>query len=242
MGRIDSFEKTLMLEKIEGGRRKGTTEDETGGWHHQLTGHEFEQTPGVGDGQGGLACCSPWGHKESDTTEQLNWIELKHFFGINFLQFVGCLISGSMVGLMKTSSKRTYTTHSSSWNCCSQNPCPLAGFCWAMPLQETLNSQRQVWLRLLWGSLFISLGPDVHKVLLASSECLWWVWSLILKVISPLLLSCWGFSFALGHGISFFSRIQLSPVYGCSAVSCNFGVVTGEDEHMSFYSIRFRTY
>ena len=72
MGRIDSFEKTLMLGKIEGGRRKGTTEDETVGWHHQLNGHEFEQTPGVGDGQGGLACCSPWGHKESDTTEQLN--------------------------------------------------------------------------------------------------------------------------------------------------------------------------
>ena len=48
------------------------TEDETVGWHHQLNGHEFEKTQGVGDGQGGLACCSPWGHKESDTTEQLN--------------------------------------------------------------------------------------------------------------------------------------------------------------------------
>ena len=42
------------------------------GWHHQLDGHEFEQAPGAGDGQGGLACCSPWGHKESDTTERLN--------------------------------------------------------------------------------------------------------------------------------------------------------------------------
>ena len=42
------------------------------GWHHQLNGHEFEQTPGVGDGQGSLACCSPWGCKESDTSEQLN--------------------------------------------------------------------------------------------------------------------------------------------------------------------------
>ena len=41
------------------------------GWHHQLDGHESEQTPGVGDGQGSLACCSPWGHKESDTTERL---------------------------------------------------------------------------------------------------------------------------------------------------------------------------
>ena len=42
------------------------------GWHHRLNGHEFERALGVGDGQGGLACCCPWGHKESDTTEQLN--------------------------------------------------------------------------------------------------------------------------------------------------------------------------
>ena len=47
------------------------TEDEIVGWHHQLNGHEFEQALGVGDGQGGLACCSPWGHGESDTTERL---------------------------------------------------------------------------------------------------------------------------------------------------------------------------
>ena len=54
---------------------KGTTEDEMAGWHHCLDGHEFEWTPGVGDGQGGLACCNSWGRKESDTTEQLNWTE-----------------------------------------------------------------------------------------------------------------------------------------------------------------------
>ena len=71
----DSFEKTLMLGKIEGRRRRGTTEDEMVAWHHRLSGHEFGSTLGDGDGQGGLACCSPWGHKESDTTE-LNWIEL----------------------------------------------------------------------------------------------------------------------------------------------------------------------
>ena len=52
------------------------TEDEMVGWHHRLDGYEFEKALGVGDGQGSLACCSPWGHKESDTTE-LNWTELK---------------------------------------------------------------------------------------------------------------------------------------------------------------------
>ena len=48
------------------------TEDEMVGWHHQLSGHEFEQAPGDGEGQGSLACCSPWVHKESDTTDRLN--------------------------------------------------------------------------------------------------------------------------------------------------------------------------
>ena len=51
---------------------KGTTKDEMVRWHHQLDKHEFEQAPGVGDGQGSLACCSSWGHKESATTERLN--------------------------------------------------------------------------------------------------------------------------------------------------------------------------
>ena len=55
---------------------KGMTEDEMVGWHHLLDGHEFEQAPGVGGGQGSLACCSPWGSKESDTTGCLNWTEL----------------------------------------------------------------------------------------------------------------------------------------------------------------------
>ena len=54
---------------------KGMTEDEMVGWHHRLDGHEFEQAPGVGDGQESLACCRPWGRKESDTTEQLNWAD-----------------------------------------------------------------------------------------------------------------------------------------------------------------------
>ena len=58
-----------------GQEEKGTTEDEVAGWHHQLDGPESEWTPGVGDGQGGLACCDSWSCKESDTTERLNWTD-----------------------------------------------------------------------------------------------------------------------------------------------------------------------
>ena len=64
---VDSLEKTMMLGGIE-----GRMEDEMAGWHHRLNGHEFEWTPTVGDGQGGLACCNSWGCKESDMTERLN--------------------------------------------------------------------------------------------------------------------------------------------------------------------------
>ena len=61
-----------------GWEEKGTTENEMVGWHHWLDGHEFEQTPGPGEGQGNLSCCSPWGRKESDMTEQPNWTKLRH--------------------------------------------------------------------------------------------------------------------------------------------------------------------
>ena len=60
-----------------GQEEKGTTENEMAGWHHRLDGHEFGWTLGVGDGQRGLACCNSWSRKESDTTEWLNWTELK---------------------------------------------------------------------------------------------------------------------------------------------------------------------
>ena len=68
--------KDLDAGKDWGQAEKGTTEDEMVGWHHWLDGHEFNQALGVGDGQGGLACCNSWGRKESDTTEQLTWTEL----------------------------------------------------------------------------------------------------------------------------------------------------------------------
>ena len=70
--RTDSLEKTLTLGKIEGRRRRERQRDEIMGWHHLLHGHEFEQALRVGDGQGSLACCSPWDRKELDTTERLN--------------------------------------------------------------------------------------------------------------------------------------------------------------------------
>ena len=63
-----------------GQEEKGTIEDEMAGCHHRLDAHDFEWTPGVVDGQGGLECCDLWGHKEFDTTEQLNWTELKQLF------------------------------------------------------------------------------------------------------------------------------------------------------------------
>ena len=72
MRRVDSLEKTLMLGGI-GAEEKEMTEDEMAGWHHWVDAHEFGWTLGVGDGQGGLACCDSWGRKELDTTEQLNW-------------------------------------------------------------------------------------------------------------------------------------------------------------------------
>ena len=90
MWRADSLEMTLMLGKTEERRRRGRqrmkwldgfrdsmdVSYEVVGWLHRLNGHEFDWTPGVGAGQGGLVCCSPWGHKDLDTTERLNWTEL----------------------------------------------------------------------------------------------------------------------------------------------------------------------
>ena len=74
MWRTDSFEKTLMLGKIEGWRRREWQRMRRLDGITSSGGHEFGQAPGVGDGQRNLACCSPCGHKESDTTERLNWL------------------------------------------------------------------------------------------------------------------------------------------------------------------------
>ena len=80
MRRADSMEKTLMLGKIEDRRRRGRQRMRWLNGIDGFDGHEFGWTSGVGDGQGGLACCSSWGHKDSDTTERLNWTKLNWVF------------------------------------------------------------------------------------------------------------------------------------------------------------------
>ena len=87
MGRTDSFEKNLYAGKDLRQEEKGTTEDETVGWHYQLDGHEFKQAPGVGNGQGSLACCS---HEVTKSQTQLSdWTELKFkSYVIHFMLFL----------------------------------------------------------------------------------------------------------------------------------------------------------
>ena len=105
----------------------------------------------------------------------------------------------------------------------------MTGHCWPILSQETLKHSGASQAQSLWGF------PGVHKVLFEFSEHLWWVWGLILNSNSPLQLSCWGYSFALGCEISFVGGIQHSSVDACPAASCNFGILAG-DEWMFFYS------
>ena len=124
-----------------------------------------------------------------------------------------------------TSSKRTYATCLTSQVCCSQSPCPPGRPLLTCASAE--DTQRQVWLRLCG---------------VPGSWCAQgFVWALQASLASmgfhskpnfPLQPSCLGFSFVLEHGESFWGGIQHSSVYGCSAASCNFGVLTGEDEHI----------
>ena len=85
MQRADSLEKTLMQAGRDWGQEdKGTTEDEMASLHHWLDGHEFWWTPGVGDGQGGLACCDSWGHRVRHDWTELNWTECNLILAIFF--------------------------------------------------------------------------------------------------------------------------------------------------------------
>ena len=112
---------------------------------------------------------------------------------------------------------------------CTQSPCPCGRP--LLPLTSARDTQTQFWLRLCGVS-----GSWCAQCLFEPSEHLWWAWGLILNVISPLLPSYWDFSLAVGCGVSFFWWDPTSPVNGCSAASCHFGVLAGEDGHMSFYS------
>ena len=86
--RNDSFEKTLMLGNIEGGKEEEMAEDEMVVWHHWHKGHEFDQAPGVGDGQRGLECCNPWCHRVGHDWA-MNWIDLVHYRCVNKIIYQG---------------------------------------------------------------------------------------------------------------------------------------------------------
>ena len=113
--------------------------------------------------------------------------------------------------------------------CCTQSLCPCGRPLLTCTSAGDIHTQS-------WLSLCRLSGSRCTHGLSESSECLWQVWGLILNMILLLLLPCLGFFLALGYGISFSVGIQHSPVNGCSAVSCNFGFLTGENERMSFYS------
>ena len=145
--------------------------------------------------------------------------QCKNFFGIIVFQFVGCLLGGFMLGL---------NCHASQV-CFSHSTCPHSRPLLTYTLQETLKHSKAGLAQFLWGLL-------VNTGCFQPSKCLWWMWGLFLSAVLLLLPSCWGFSFALESGVSFFGGIQHSPVDGYSTVSCNFGVLTGEDEHTSIFT------
>ena len=105
-----------------GQEEKRTTEDEMVRWYHRLNGCEFEWTPGVGDGQGGLACCNSWGHKELDTTERLSWTELSS----DHLKADRCLVSAVSITRKGSRTEDTGLGGRNDWKTQNHvsNPCP----------------------------------------------------------------------------------------------------------------------
>ena len=139
-----------------------------------------------------------------------------------FPQF--CVSSGgSVLGLMATSSKRAYAIPRSA---APRAPTPVTGHCWHSNTQKAGLRAQSLWGLLVcarfclsWASL-VGMGFDTKR-----------------DFAPPPPPFCWGFYFALGCGVSFFGGIQHSSVDGCSAASCNSGVLIGKDEHTSFYSV-----
>ena len=132
-----------------------------------------------------------------------------------------------MVGLMTTSSKRSMA-YAIPKSAAPRAHVPAADHQRPTPPQETFKHSSL--------SLYGVRGSRCTQGLFEPSERLWWEWGWILNVNLPFLPSCWGFFFALGRVVvvSFCGGIQHFPVNCCSSVSCNFGVLTGEDECMSF--------
>ena len=152
-----------------------------------------------------LGVLSPFARSQG--WKSLVWPKLlqkwENFFGIIILQFVGHLLGGSIVELIVTLIKRNYVT------CLpgvlqpeTLSPQPASAD--SCLLRRHSETQRQVWLTLLWRQLLLFLGPSAHKLLFVSSEHLSRVWDLILNAIALLLPSCCGFSFVLGCRVSFF--------------------------------------
>ena len=112
-------------------KEKETTNDEMIEWHHRQDGHEFEQAPGVGDGQGSLACCSPWGHRESDMTEWLKWIDKSlTIYVVSWLHFSGIVLK-ERVWLFLRPPMLSYVSHTIKlW--VSTSTFPMIN--WAIPL------------------------------------------------------------------------------------------------------------
>ena len=140
-----------------GQEEKGTTEDEMAGWHHRLDGCEFKWTPGVGDRQEGLACCDSWGHKESDTTERLNWTYCVGFFHISTWISHRYTYFPSLLNLPPTSSPIPplyIVTEHWVWAPCIIQPIPTA-------------------IYFIYGNVYISIRPSlsffrcVHKSVLS---------------------------------------------------------------------------
>ena len=161
--------------------------------------------------QRSLAGYNPWGRESwtwaalgTKQQQTFHWLlpvssnyywEVFIYFDIIVLQFVGHLLGGSKLGLMVISSKRIYVTCSASQVCRSQSLCPYSGHWWSVPPQETLKHSKA-------GVTQSLVGSGAHRVLFEPSESPWRIWGLILKVILPLLPSCWGLSLALGYRIS----------------------------------------
>ena len=118
------------------------------------------------------------------------------------------LLTSSMVRLMATSSTRAYATWCMTQVCCSHSPCH-----WGRPLLTCTSAGETQTIKGHPGSVSLaSLCLGVHKILFDPSKHLWWVWSLTLTAILPLQLSCWGFSFALGPGVS---SVWRNPTFSC---------------------------